>query len=208
MRGEAVHACVDHLFPSLCGHMETGKSCTHGALPAVMPARRGLPHRTLLPRQTHTHTHDCVHTSPCILRCAQTWHPCILQQVVAWAPSRALHPKLGSKAPSRPNIHVPARPRHLHCPSPRRRRRGPAASAPPQGARARRLCASWCPRTGEQGCGQRRGHSDKAVSAGRDALLAGHPSLRTRTSACIMQQVVAWEPSSAMHPKYAPSTGV
>ena len=154
MRGEAVHACVDHLCPSLCGHMNTGKntgkSCTHGALPAVIPARRGLPHRTLLPRQIHTHTHDCVHTSPCILRCAQTWHPCILQQVVAWAPSRAMHPKLGSKAPSRPTINVPARPRHLPRRSPRHRRRGPAASAPPQDARKRKRGARWVPRSEEQ----------------------------------------------------------
>jgi hypothetical protein len=123
----------------------------HGALPAVIPARRGLPHRTLLPRQIHTHAHDFVHTSPCTLWRAQTWH-----------------------------TSVPARPLHLHCPSPRRRRRGPAASAPPQGACARRLCASWCPRTGEQACGQRRGHSDQSCLGrprspySRGTLHSGH----------------------------------
>jgi hypothetical protein len=99
-----VHACVAHLCPSLCGHMNTGKntgkSCIHGALPAVIPARRGLPHRSLLPQQIHTRAHDCVHTSPCILWCAQTWHASILQQVVALAPSSAMHRKLGSRAPS------------------------------------------------------------------------------------------------------------
>ena len=54
------------------------------------------------------------------------------------------------------------RPRHLPCSSPPRRRRAVAASAPPQHARTRRQSASWCTRTGEQACGQRRGHSDKS----------------------------------------------
>ena len=55
-----------------------------------------------------------------------------------------------------------ARPRHLHCSSPPHWHRAVAASAPPQHARTRRQSASWCARTGEQACGQRRGHSDKS----------------------------------------------
>ena len=71
-------------------------------------------------------------------------------------------------------------PRHLPRPLPQRRRRAVAASAPPQHARARRLRASWCSRTGEQACGQRRGHSDKSglgrrrPSPAQGTLHSGH----------------------------------
>jgi hypothetical protein len=101
-----------------------------------------LPRRTLLPRHNHTDAHDCVHTSPCIPWRPQTWH----------ADTRA-HTATPTPA---------ARPRHLPRPSPPRRRRAVAASAPRQHARSRRLSASWCARPGEQACGQRRGHSDKS----------------------------------------------
>ena len=114
-----------------------GRACMCGPSPSL-----ALPRRTLLPRHSNTDAHDCVHTSPCIPWRAHTWH----------AGTRA-HTATPTPA---------ARPRHLPCSSPRCRRRAVAASAPPQHARKRRHSASWCSRTGEQACGQRRGHSDKS----------------------------------------------
>ena len=99
-----------------------------------------LPRRTLLPRHSHTDAHDCVHTSPCILWRTHTWHA-----------STRVHTTTSTPA---------AHPQHLTCSSPTRRRRAVAASAPPQHARHRRPSASWSTRSGEQACGQRRGHRE------------------------------------------------
>ena len=104
-----------------------GRACMCGPSPSLV-----LPRRTLLPRHSHTDAHDCVHTSPCTLWRADTWHA-------------------GTRAPAAPTLSLAAR-----------RRRAVAASAPPQHALQRRLGASWCSRPGEQACGQRRGHSDKS----------------------------------------------
>ncbi len=46
-----------------------GRACMCGPSPSL-----ALPRRTLLPRHSNTDAHDCVHTSPCIPWCAQTWH--------------------------------------------------------------------------------------------------------------------------------------
>jgi hypothetical protein len=53
-----------------------GATATRAASPGGDALPRGAPctpHRTLLPRQSHTDSHDCVLTSPCILWLAQTW---------------------------------------------------------------------------------------------------------------------------------------
>ena len=120
------------LHANACAHGADVKSFTY---PSIHTG-------ALLPWHSHTDAHDCVHTSPCIPWRAHTWH----------AGTRA-HTATPTPA---------ARPRHLPCPSPPRRRRAVAASAPPQHARIWRHSASWCARTGEQACGQRRGHSDKS----------------------------------------------
>ncbi len=143
MRGEGVHACV---VLASCMHRRSwpcrGEFCRQPiSIPHPSPSL-ALPRRKLLPRHSNTDAHDCVHTSPCILWHAQTWH----------AGTRA-HTATPTPA---------ARPRHLPRPLPRRRRRAVAASAPPQHARPRRHSASWSSRPGEQACGQRRGHSDKS----------------------------------------------
>ncbi len=109
-----------------------GRACMCVPSPSL-----ALPRRTLLPRHSNTDAHDCVHTSPCILWRAHTWH----------AGTRA-HTATPTPA---------ARPRHLPGPSPPNWHRAVAASAPPQHARTRRLCASWCPRTGETAAGGRMG---------------------------------------------------
>jgi hypothetical protein len=124
-----------------------GRACLCGPSPSL-----ALPRRTLLPRHSHTDAHDCVHTSPCILWRAQTWH----------AGTRA-HTATPTPA---------SRPRHLPSSSPPRRRRAVAASAPQQHARTRRLRASWFSSTGEQACGQRRGQSDKSGLGRRRRSLA------------------------------------
>ncbi len=127
-----------------------------------------LPRRTLLPRHSHTDAHDCVHTSPCIPWRPHTWH----------AGTRA-HTATPTPAP---------RPRHLPRSLPPRRRRAVAASAPPQHARQRRHSASWCARSGEQACGQRRGHSDKSGlgrrrrSPAQGTLHSGHAPAQAHCS--------------------------
>ena len=113
-----------------------GRACICCPSPSLV-----LP-RTLLPRHSNTDAHDCVHTSPCRLWRAQTWHAGT--RVHSATPTPAAHP------------------RHLPRPSPPRRRRAVPASAPPQHALERRLGASWSSRSGEQACGQGRGHSDKS----------------------------------------------
>ena len=81
---------------------------------------------------------------------------------------------------------------------PKDKRRAPAASAPPQHALKRRLRASWCSRTGDQACGQRRGHSDKSVlgrrrhSLAQGTLHSGHAPAQ----ACCNR----WSRGRAMHP--------
>ena len=123
-----------------------------------------------MPRHSNTDAHDCVHTSPCIPWRAQTWH----------AGTRA-HSAMPTPA---------ARPRHLQCSSPRCWRRAVAASAPPQHARNRRLGASWCSRSGEQACGQRRGHSDKSGlgrlrrSPAQGTLPSGHAPAQAHCNRC------------------------
>jgi hypothetical protein len=130
--------------------------------------RSTSPHAQRLPRHSNTDALDCVHTSPCIPWRAHTWH----------AGTRA-HTATPTPAP---------RPRHLPRPLPQRRRRAVAASAPPQHARQRRQSASWCPRPGEQACGQRRGHSDKSGlgrrrrSPAQGTLHSGHAPAQAHCS--------------------------
>ena len=94
-----------------------------------------------------------------------------------------------------------AHPRHLPRPSPLRRRRPLAASAPPQGAPQWKPSASWSSRSGVRRTVSGGATATRADSTGGDALpRSGHPSRRTRTSTSMLQQTVAWAPSRAMRP--------
>jgi hypothetical protein len=130
--------------------------------------------RTLLPRHSHTDAHDGVHTSPCILWRAQTWHAGTRAHTATPTPAaRPRHLPCSSPRCRRRAVAASAPPQHARdrrqgaswsppCSSPRCRRRAVVASAPPQHARKRRQSANWSTRTGEQACGQRRGHSKKS----------------------------------------------
>ena len=85
-----------------------------------------------------------------------------------------------------------------------RRRRAVTASAPPQHAPFRRLRASWYVRPYwragvRSAAGPQRQERPRQVAT---LSRAGHPALRTRTSASTLQQVVAWAPSRAMYPPH------
>jgi hypothetical protein len=117
----------------------------------------------------------CVHTPPCIPWCARTDNDVFA--VLSWHTSTRAHRHADVSC-------TRAHPRHLPRPSPRRRRRPLAASAPPQGALQWKPSASWSSRSGVR----------RTVSGG------GSNHGRTRTSTSMLQQTVAWAPSRAMRP--------
>ena len=115
------HGCppvLCSLHANACAHGPDGKAFTYPSMHSG----------ALLPRHGNTDAHDCVHTSPCRLWRAQTWHAGTRARNVTPTPA--------------------ARPRHLQCSSPPRRRRAVAASAPPQHTRTLRFGASWFFRRG------------------------------------------------------------
>ena len=144
MRGEGVHACAAHLHPSfyLAARFCLGTATQTRTIACTL----------------QTHVVFFIHVSAVLdqVRHTQTRTiACTHLHAYYGAHKHGMHALSRTPTPA-------LRPRHLPRPSPLRRRRAVAASAPPQHARTWRQRASWFLRTGEQACGQRRGHSDKS----------------------------------------------
>ena len=122
-----------------------------GALPCYAPSTPMHAHTALTAR--HSRIRLCIQERCCLGTATQT-------RTIACTHLHAYHGAHTHGMQALARTPPRRRPRHLPPPSPPRRRRAVAASAPPQHARTRRLGASWCSRTGEQACGQRRGNSD------------------------------------------------
>ena len=130
-----------------------------------------------MPRHSNTDAHDCVHTSPCIPWRTHTWHAGTRARNATRTPAAPTASLAATSAPCCSSV----------CTT---------AACPDSEASCKLVLPFW--RAGvRSGAGpQRQERPRQAATLSR----AGHPALRTRTSTSILQQVVAWAPSRAMHP--------
>jgi hypothetical protein len=167
------HGCppvLCSLHANACAHGPDGKAFTY---PSIHTG-------ALLPRHSNTDAHDCVHTSPCNM--APTHMAC--------RHSLALRHANASGTPAAPTLFVAATLAPC-CSSV-----CTTAACPDSEAKCKLVLPYWRAGVRSAAGTQRQERPRQAATLSR----AGHPALRTRTSASTLQQGVAWAPSRAMHP--------